>query len=364
MNDPIEQSTDADTMSAETSISDQSDAASSETQQNDTQNEAGEETASGSTEAQAETGSSTNPDTTSQNTNAGAGNAQQATAQPVKTAEQWQAELEGLKRDNATWRAKHNQSSNSLHQMRQQYNGVDPEAVRKWNEAQKAAADQKLPVWDKRNPGNQGFRSTLTQFKSYQQAMAKADTPEKKALLQETMGSLFSQDQAQQLREWDDFRAKFHEDFAMDPRGTLSEIIKDELRSELQNERMTQEADHEVNSWMTDPANKQIVSQYGPQMLDALTRGNQWSFVRQMAIDRAKLDALQSRVGTADKAAAQGRAVTDLAKQKAVHKRDGAVRPQKDPVAEADRIAKEKGIDFNHPEYFNILDRITKTQSL
>lgn len=337
----------------ETSPLNQADVASQETQQDATQTEAGAETATGSEEAQAEVpGSSTSPDTTSQ------------TPDKAPVQRDWQAELSKAEKQAADWRAKHNQSSNQLHDYRTKYADVDPDAVRKWKAANARAEKENLPVWHKDNPKNHEFKGSLSKFKTYQAAMAKADTPEKKAFLQETMGALFSQSEAEQIQKFDEHRQQFAEQFAMDPHGTIADIIRSEMRGEIQTERMEMQATDEVNQWMTAPDNQPIVQKYGPQMLEALNRGNQWEFVRQMAMDRARLEGLQSRVGTADRTTAHARAQSDLAKRKAVVTKDGAIKPQRDIAAEVQRVMKEKGWGPNHPGVMDLIEKLQKTSAI
>ncbi len=355
MND-LEQSSDSASMADETPVLDQSTATSSETQQTDTQDGAGVDAGTGSEEAQTEIpGSSTTPDTTSQTTQ------DKTSAAPQRD---WQAELAKAEKQAADWRSKHNQSSNQLHQYRQQYDGVDAKTVKEWRSAQQLAEQRNLPAWDRRNPAHQGFQQTLSQFKTYQSAMAKADTPEKKALLQETMGSMFTQDQAQQIKAWDDHRGQFTEQFAMDPRGTIADIIRSEMRAEIENERAEVQANDEVNGWMTADENQPVVQKYGQQMLDALKQGNQWPFVRQMALDRARLEGLQSRVGTADKTTAHARAQSDLRKKETVVTKDGRIKPQRDIAAEALRIGKEKGWSSNDGRYIDLLEKLQQTSAI
>lgn len=341
---------------AETSAPVQDGAASQETQQDSSQVEAGVDTGTGSQEAQTdEPGSSTNPDTTSQTPKP------DAAAAPQRD---WQAELAKAEKQAADWRAKHNQSSNQLHDYRTKYEGVDPQAVRQWKEQQAKAERENLPVWNRQHPNNQGFQQVRSKFALYQSAMQKAETPEERAVLQKTLGAQFTQQDAEQIKAFDEHRAKMLDSFATDPEGTIEEIVDRRVQSRLKDEQMTMQATSEVEGWMTAPENKDIVTKYGPQMLDALRQGNNWAFVRQMAIDRAKLEGLQSRVGPADKAAAQARAQSDLAKRKATHSRDGAVKPQRDIAAEVRRVMKEKGWRHDHPGVIELIERLQATTAI
>ncbi len=342
---------------AETSAPIQDNATSSETQQDSSQVEAGVDAATGSEEAQAEDpGSSTTPDTTSQSS--------KPTDQAAAPQRDWQAELAKAEKQAADWRAKHNQSSNQLHQYRQQYADVDPDAVRKYKAATAKAEKENLPIWHRDNPKNQQFKQTRSNFKMYEDAMRRADTPEKKALAQELLGPSFSQQDAEAIQAHRAHKEQFLERFAEEGYEAMRDEVRAQIREEMQNEREEIHATDEVQGWMTATENQPIVQKYGPQMLEALQQGNQWAFVRQMALDRARLEGLQSRVGTADKTSAHARAQSDLAKRKAVVSKDGNIKPQRDIAGEAMRIAKEKGWAPNDGRIIGLLEQLQAAHSL
>ncbi len=361
MNDSIDQSSDASMNEAETPVLDQSTATSSETQQVDTQDGAGVDAGTGSEDAQPEDpGSSTTPDTTSQTS--------KPTDQSAAPQRDWQAELAKAEKQAADWRAKHNQSSNQLHQYRQQYADVDPDAVRKYKAATAQAEKAQLPLWHKDNPRNSEFKNARSNFKMYKSAMSRAETPEERALAQKLLGPAFSQQDAESIKSYEAHQQQQLEKLADDFDGTVEEVVDRRVEMlferKMQEREMNFEANQEVNGWMTAAENKPIVDKYGPQMLEALQQGNQWQFVRQMALDRAGLESLQSRVGTADKTSAHARAQSDLAKRKAVVSKDGNIKPQRDIAAEAMRMAKEKGWAPTDGRIIDLIEKLQQTNAI
>lgn len=287
------------------------------------------------------------------------------TLQTPKTetpARNWEAEVAAAEKRIRDLQSGYGRVQNDLHQIRQQYQGVDPAAVAQWRQAQEAAKQQNLPVWNAKNPANASFQQDLARWKGYKEAYQRADTPEKKQILAETLGASFTPEAQSRLREWEQHQASFSERFAMDPNGTIAEIVQEQVQQQLSQHDITVQANTQVTQWFQDPANKPIIETYAPQMRQALADGVPWPYVRQMAVFKAQLERSQSREGEVDKTVAQARAQQAALRQKTAITRDGKTSPTKDVAAEVRRIAKEKGWRPDDPRLFELTHRLS-TQS-
>lgn len=288
-------------------------AADTASQGNDTQTaDDSSDTASHGDQQSDESGSTTSPDTTLQ------------TADPKQEGSQgtvdWQAERAKYEKRIADLRAGHSRSANELHQFRQRYKDIDPDAARKALELHKQTQH---PVWSPKHPEHQSFRETKAAFARYEAAMRKADTPEKRAYLQETLGSSFTEKEVQQLQEWRNHQQMDAERRASDPEYER-EQRRAEMREELRQELQAQREEAEVATWFSNAANQAVVDRYRDEMIGLMNEGWAWNQVQRYIEAKSKADGLQSRVGTADKTAAAARAQSDALKSKATTQRDAA----------------------------------------
>lgn len=297
---------------------------------------------------QSDQGSSTTPDTTLQTPDTG-----QA---PVRN---WEAELAAEKKRVHDLQSGYSRAKNDLNQIRQTYQGVDPRQVAEWQRAQAQAKQQNLPVWNSKNPSHQNFQGTLAKWKGYKEAFNRAQTVEQKQVLKDTLGTGFSQSEQQQIDDWEKHQVGFAERFAMDPNGTIAEIVQEQVQNQLQQHQQQTESSTEVKGWFEDPANSQVIQTYAPQMQKALADGVPWQYAKQMALDRARIERSQSREGDVDKIAAQARAQQAALRKNATISRDGRTAPVKDVAAEVKRIVKEKGWASNDPRVYDLVNRLS-----
>lgn len=294
--------------------------------------------------ASAETQANADGSLTPANTTLQAANKQPVQATPAQPAVNWEQRYSDLrKRETAL--------SQQVQQYQQRYQGIDPNSVRQWQEAQQRAQQERLPAWNRNNPQNPRFRDTLRRFDDYRNAMGRAQTPEQKEVLRQTIGQSFSQDDVQTIQAWENHQREFQANFAADPAGTIADIVAQTVRQEIAQSQKMAEAEQTVGKWFNDPANKAIVDRYGPQMMELMQRGNDWRFVSQYFTQKAQVDGLQSRVGEADKAVTAANERDRLLKGAAAVTRDPKPQTVVDPV----KIAKQRGIAPGSEAYYDLL---------
>lgn len=310
-------------------------------------------------------GSLKTPDTASQTTNTQA-----------PPARDFDAELAAYEKRVKDQQAGFTRSQQQLKQLQTQYQGVDPAAVKAFQESQKRAEQEKLPVWNKQNPAHAGFTKTLDKWQTYKNAVTAAGKPraqgedpalaaQRVAVIKEAYGSTFSNDEANHIASWEQHTQEFNQSLAMDPRGTFESIARDIARQEFQQQALVQQADHTVGAWINDPKNADILKKYGPTMeaaLKAAEGGDHWTLVRENATLRDMVDRLQSRTGENQKTADQAKAQQSLLRGKATVSRDGKASPIKDPAAEAMRIAKQRGWRSDDPRMMSLIHELSTKQ--
>lgn len=307
------------------------------------------------------------PDTASQTTD------KSATPAAAPQQRDWLAEIAMYEKRLKDQQAGYTRAQQHAKQLEQQYQGVDPAAVRAFQESQRKAEQAKLPVWNKQNPAHAGFTKTLDKWQTYKSAIAAAqkprqgETPEqaqinganRAAIIKESYGSTFSSDEANSIAAWEQHQQDFNRDLAMDTRGTIESIARDIARQEFQQQAMVSQADREVGGWFQDPKNADIIAKFGPNMKKALDDGVPWEYAKVLAIQGAELGRLQSRTGENQKTADQAKAQQSLLRGKATVTRDGAAQPIKDPAAEALRIAKQRGWRADDPRMMGLIHQLS-----
>lgn len=292
------------------------------------------------TQANAENnGSSTPPNTT----------LQAAKTQPQVNWEQRYSELR--KREAAL-----TQQVQQYQSQFQQYQGVDPNAVRAWQQAQQRAQQEQLPVWNRQNPNNVRFQQTQAKWSAYKDAINRAATPEQKQAVRDTLGATFSPEEVQQVQQWENHQREFSANFAADPAGTIAQVVDQRVQQAIQQHTQRAQAEQSVGQWFNDPANQEIVKRYGPQMAQAL-QNNSWDMVKNYFVAQARLDGLQSRVGEADKAVTAAKEKERLLQGAAAVTRDPKAVNQVDPMS----VAKKRGISPGSAEYWDLLTELKES---
>ena len=302
-------------------------------------------------------GSSTKPDTTSHTPQEGTG-----TAAPPAPAVNYQARLAEVEARYKALRSGYDQGQQQL----KQFQGVDPKAVADWQKQQEAAQQAQLKIWHPKNPQNVQFAGTRAKLDAYRTQLQGAKTPEARAAIEATVPAIFSQDEQTSIREWEAHKAQTMDRFASDPDSFIQELLESKLQSTIDGRFQTltkeQAAVHDVESWFTNPANAPIAQKYAAEMRQALTDNVPWPYVRQMAIDRFRLEGAQSREGAVDQKAAMAKAQLQAQKKNASITRDGKTTPKDTIARQVFAMAKEKKWPANDPRILTEITRLSKQQ--
>ncbi len=338
----IDSATDIDTTSASNANTDPANTAADQASQDSGTQDAGESSdAASHEEPQAnEGGSSTSSDTTLQT-------ADHQEGAPAHSQVDWQAEKAKYEKRIADLRAGQGRTANELHQYRTRFKDIDPDAARKALEASKRP---EYPVWNPKNEGNRSFRETVAAFTRYETAMSRAKTPEARDILKETVGSTFTEKEAQQLQDWRNHQQRETERMASDP-DAYREQIRSEVQDQIREEMRANREEAEVATWFGNTANQPIIERYRDEMFGLMkNEGWHWPQVQRYIEAKSKADGLQSRVGNAEVKSAAARAQSAALKSNAKASRD----PAQAPVGRMDfakigaDFAKKNGYPLTH----------------
>lgn len=258
----------------------------------------------------------------------------------------WQAEKAKYEKRVADLRAAQGRTANELHQYKTRYKDIDPDAARKALEASRKTEYQ---PWHPKSPENRSFNATKAAWERYKISMSRAKTPEARQILQETVGSTFTEQESRQIEAWEQHKAQDAERRAADPEYER-EMRREEMREELRQEMQAMREEAAVADWFSNQANQPIVEKYRDEMIQLMNEGWHWPQVQRYIEAKSKADGLQSRVGSADQKAAAARAQQAALKSNAKATRD----PAQAPVGKLDfakigaDYAKKQGLPLNH----------------
>lgn len=299
--------------------------------------------ASAATQANADANSSLTPANTS---------LQAAKTQPQESEESFKKRYADLRRREQEITRQNQQYQAQL----QQFQGVDPNAVRAWQQAQMRTQQEQLPVWNRQNPNNPRFQQTQAKWAAYKEAINRAQTPEQKAAIRDTLGATFTPDEVQQVQSWENHQREFQANFASDPAGTIAHIVDQRVQQAIHQHTQRAQAEQSVGQWFSDQANQAIVQRYGQQMMAAL-QTNSWEMVKNYFVNQARLDGLQTRVGEAQKAETAAKEQQRLLQGQAAVTRDPKVEKKVDPM----KVAKQRGIQPGTDEYWDLLHELKES---
>lgn len=346
----IDQEADTDTTQVSNANPDPADTASTtEPQDSGTQDAEESSTTAPDTDPQKDEGSSsTSPDTTLQT-------ADRQEGEPANSQVDWQAEKAKYEKRVADLRAAQGRTANELHQYRQRFKDIDPDAARK---ALAQSQKQEYQPWHPKSPENRSFSAVKDSWERYKRSVQNAKTPEARQILQETVGSTFNEKEVQQIQAWEQHKAQDAERRASDPEYER-EMRREEMREEMRQELQAQREEAEVASWFSNTQNQPIVDKYRDEMIGLMNEGWHWPQVQRYIEAKAKADGLQSRVGGAEVKAAAARAQQSALKSNAKASRD----PAHAPVGKLDfakmgfDYAKKMGLS---PTHERVLDYVNK----
>jgi len=258
----------------------------------------------------------------------------------------WSAEKAKYEKRIADLRAGQGRTANELHQYRQRYKDIDPDAARK---ALAQSQKQEYQPWHPKSPENRTFSAVKDSWERYRRSVQNAKTPEVRAALQESFGATFTEKEAQQIQAWEQHKAQDSERRASDPEYE-KEMRREEMRQELREEMQAQREEAAVADWFSSTANQPVVERYREEMITLMNEGWHWPQVQRYIEAKSKADGLQSRVGSAEVKSAAARAQSAALKSNAKASRD----PAQAPVGKLDfakmgaDYAKKNGYPLTH----------------
>lgn len=312
-----------------------------------------------------------------QSGDAATGSAEQATAPSTPTSEssltnqtgpknaeqqpagnEWEERYHAEQKKFGNMREAYGAMRKQLDQFQQQFQGIDPNAVKAWRQQQEAAVQAKLPKWHAKNPERAAFQQSHAEYSRLVRGWQRAESPEAKAAFAAEIEQIPA-DVRQEIASFEQHKRSTNERIAEEMTGynSLEEMIAAKAMGIMQQERAKAEAETRVNSWFDDPANAPAVEHTREAMAEAIKAGVPLPYVQEMAKMRHKLDIFESRLTNTDQVVAAAQARTQVAKQHASITRDtsGGAR-RVDPV----QVAKERGIaDLASSAYVNLLSELS-----
>lgn len=279
-------------------------------------------------------------------------------AEQKPAVNEWEQKYHAIQKDFGRMRQTYGTMRQQLDQFQQQFQGIDPNAVKAWRQQQDAAAQAKLPKWHTKNPERPAFQQSYTEYSRLLRGWQRAESPEAKAAFAAEIEQMPA-DIRQEIGAFEQHKRSTNERIAEEMTGynSLEEMIAAKAMGIMQQERAKVEAETRVNTWFDDPANAPAVEHTREAMAEAIQAGVPLPYVQEMAKMRHKLDILESRLTNTDQVAAAAQARTQVAKQNASITRDtsGGAR-RVNPV----QVAKERGItDLASSAYVNLLSELS-----
>jgi hypothetical protein len=186
-------------------------------------------------------------------------------------------------------------------QTRKTYDGLgDPESLRSiLAERKKQEEAARLKPWNSGHQEHSRFQQLRSKAQDFRAKLAKADTPEKKALVQELYASDFTPEDIQLIQESEQDSQQLIQHFQSDARGFLAEHVTPLIRNEIQQFVQFQQTQMAAQSWLADPTNNQLLDKYAPDMERMLdpsvpSRDKAVEYARM----RAEVDALKAKLGS------------------------------------------------------------------
>lgn len=286
-----------------------------------------------------------------------AGKPAPAQAQPdPATANQWES-------DQNPYRKRFNDTlshAQRLYQERQQYDRQIQEYKTKLSDFESKAKQQaeisKLNPWNKGHPEHARYKAISERAQNFQRLRAKADTPEKQAMLREMMASEFTPEDAAMIEQAENDRKNVLSDFTSDPRGFIAQNVQETVQQEIQKFSQFMEARQQVSGMISDPTNTKLIEAYAPQMhriMDPSVSASEKAFEHAKLL--AEVEALRAQVGQKFEqvAAEEARNVARGGGKRNAQQRGSSGEIQ-DPIA----YLTKKGIPPGHPNHARELLRL------
>ncbi len=184
---------------------------------------------------------------------------------------------------------------NQLNQLKQQYQGVNPQDIEKFR------ATQKVPVWDETSPGHQQFQELRRTYDVYTRMLQRAPDEPSKLAMQEQMQEELGADGIKTLREWQADVRRQEWERQTNPQAFYRKLIQKEaqpvFQQGLQNVSQTyqsvQAAQGEVQKWMKESA--EVAT---PENIKSILSHMEKGVTFDVAAARVERDYYRSKVST------------------------------------------------------------------
>lgn len=279
-------------------------------------------------------------------------------AQQQPASNDWEKKYHEIAKGFGRMRNEYGTLRQQLDQYRQQYEGIDPNAVKAWKQQQETAAQAKLPRWHAKHPEAPMFKQQFAEYQRLAGLFARAKTDEAKAEIAAEI-ERFPANERQDFEAFNSHRRQTVERIAEEMTGynSLDEMLEAKMASKFNEYQARSKAEVEVGKWFDDPKNQPIVEYTRDAMAEALQDGVPLPYVQRLAQLQYTIDNLESRLAGTDKVVAAAQARTQAAKANASITRDVANGARKvDPKA----VAKERGItDLSSSAYVELLSELS-----
>lgn len=326
------------------------------------------------------TGSSANPYTTLQTGQNG--QERQPPPQP-QTPEEWRAHADAIEKRRQDAVAYGHRTTKEVQraqrerdELQQRYQGIDPNEIQRYRQAQQDAARKNQKRWEPDHPEHFKFQSTLAKRDSLNAQLGalrkRGDlSPEQKAAVADDMiSAALSPDEQVELKEHE----AMNKEFLLNPSANARQIARQEARNAFQemwhSEMRRMQAEQSVAKDMANPAIAELaadphMNERMSNIMSGVSKGqiSAWQVSKHIALLEARLASLQSREGEADHARAQMSEQQRLLQTGASHTRDAAAHPTRDIYKEARRIADKEGLPHGHPKFMQIVRDLERSMS-
>jgi hypothetical protein len=275
----------------------------------------------------------------------------------------WQAEatrikseLEQRQKAYQNLRPAFTKTTQELAELKRRYDGIDPDAVRAWRQAQAEAQQAKLPAWHPKHPEASRTMAALERVEAYRKAVNALPQDQRQAQAQAMAQALGVSEQDVKLaQEYQGHRETTLKEFSRDPESWLQQrmqpMLQDAIQQHLEAERTRMQAETQVDQWFTK--NDAVAKEYGEDMrgvIEMVQTGKLTPFqvAAELASRQAEIDRLRAQVDPARAEANQALAQQQLLRNRATTQRQpvpSGNKPADTIRKEALRILARRGIN-------------------
>jgi hypothetical protein len=215
--------------------------------------------------------------------------------------------------------------------------------------------DRIVPAHDPSSPRHGRLNKALEQYKVYREQVSNADEQDREAIAR-AWQSVFSEQDVQDIKEWEAHQADFGRQLAMKPEETLAELVQKQVQEVLGRQSSQQQMEAEVKSIFEDDRKKSAIATYHDDWMKAMDQGKDPFLVADLLVARHEAEELRKKVGDVSVREESVKAQKELAKGKATQAKEMvASAKDADPYEVAKKRAQEQGFAPGDPRFNEIL---------